>query len=388
MQITQEIIEKMRVLFSDAKRYTSRYFNGLKELSEGSQEVNEQEVFALLGNAMSLGFNIEDSDSPFGSTIIMGDRHSFDISDFKETDWDNLTSIANNLHYPILMARVSDLLWTFKKDYSSAVRAVNAYRLCAEATFDTEHWVEYFDFIKKANRIALKLNKKQEPFIGLTKYIDSIIKEINGADSSFLSLSLIELMIDNNFDSLQDYTNILNKLCDSACQSDNLRRIEVAFELKIKLYSKLKDTDNVLISRYEYATNIERIAKDYLKQKDTVGLGRAIHFFKDAALLYREANKSEDEKRIRLEIEPLEQEYVKNMHCFSQKIDLTPQFQAIRGFLTNRNLEEKIMALSALSRFHTKHELEKKVIHKQKNFISTQFFTSTLLDEGGKTVAR
>lgn len=388
MQITTEIIDKMKDLFFDVQKYTMQYFNGLKDLSDSTQDNNEQEVFELLGNAMSLGHDISQDDMPFGLAIILRDRRSFDIADFIDADIKNLKIIVNDLHYPVLVARVADLLWTMdKSEHLLANKAVEAYKICAEETFDKDEWVTFVDFIKKAYRIAIRLGKTKDPFIKLLNYIDTKIREVDGTDMRFFSIVLIELMIDSNFGQLQSYVPIMDKIIDDVRQKGVIFRAAESFELKIKLLRKLGNSNGVSITQIEHAEYIESLARQHLAEEGLTDFQHAVHYLETAVLLFRQANKPEDEKRIRLELDPLRNDYVDKMPKISQKIDMANEYLAMQKFLEGRSLQEKVITLGMMTQFHTKQELENDVMDKRSKFFFSQMFTSTLLDNDGKVIA-
>jgi len=378
----------MTDVFTDIDTYTFIYGCNLHKLADSSKDANEQAVFRLLGNAMSLHHDVKKENAPFGSAVL-NNGQPLSVSDFKDEDLDNLRLIIDDLSRPILIARISDLLWTVRKDYICAVKAVGAYKECAKSTFDKENWSTYFSFIKKANRIALQLGKNHSSnsFLDLCTYIDSVIKEIDGTDTLFLSINMIGLMIDNGFNKLQDYVVFVNKIIDDACQKNNISRAESAFDLKIKLLRKLKNDEGVLIAQNDYATYMEGLARDYISKDSISDLQHAIHFFESAVLLYRNANRPDDVKRIRLEMDSLKSEYVKKMPVMSHEVDRTQEYIKLKDFLCQRSLQEKIMILGMLTHFPTKQELENEVLQSHSEFFFSKLFTTTLLDSGGKIIA-
>lgn len=327
--------------------YKYKYRLEFVHLVESIQSTEEKEILSLLCKAISLSYHEEQADNPFAP-----------VSDFVDKDFENLEEVIQDIHYPVLTARIADLLWTMKKNIPCAYKAVEAYKQCADITFDVNEWPTCFDFIKKSTRIVCSLGKKNQLYKDFCSYIDSIICKLDGTDPLFLSISLIELLLENGYKELGDYASILDKIINDACNKGELHRVEVAFELKIKLFHKNGDSEANLSTQITYAQCIEKMAQDKQEKEGIVDTQQAISLYEKAVLLYRQANKHEDSNRIRLILDPLKRTYAENMPHISQTIDRKPIYDNLNKFVAHRNLAEQIAILSLLTSFRTKQMLE------------------------------
>jgi len=395
MEITPEIIQKLNSVFNE-QTWEYQYSRNLCTLAEHTTDINEQAIFQLLAKVMLLPYH-ENQKNPFSirdDTCYM--TGAFNISSFTDMDWSNLQNMVDKLNYPILTARIADLLWSTKKNYNYTKIAIEAYKQCAEAIFDKENWVKYFKCIKKANNIALWLGVNHEYLKELCTYIDGMIKGIDGTDTLYISISLIELMIDNRAANLQCYIAIIDKIIENSRQTSvagySYGRAERAFELKIKLLTKFKDNEGVLSAYADYAAYMENLARGCFKEHSPDRIGtdemRATHLLGEAVLLYQKAKKPEDVKRLRLELIPLQKKSLEYMGTISTPIDLKGHYEEAENLFKDRTLAEKILLFSDVVFFPTKQELENMVLKNIQQFPMTQLFTSTFLNDEGKIVAQ
>jgi|GEM_PF-338107 len=378
--ILQTIIEPQKDEF--------QYSVNLRDYAAKESDEESKRVLELLSRTMTLGFNYNasGSENPFSALIVLSNgQRSIDSSDFMNEDFENLKNIVEDIKPLFLQSRIYDLLWTIKKDYKCAQRAIEIYLILVEETFDVENWVTCFRYIKRANTLACSLGKNNPGFTKCCSYIDNKIKEINGTDPLFLSISLIELSIENKNNDLAVYVPIVENIISDAIQKNNLHRIESAFKLKINLHKKLKDSQAEVQSYCDYAQCLEKVAE---KHKEKNEIANALHLYEKVILIYRNNGQSNDEKRIRLLIEPLKQKYAENMPCYQQKIDCSSSYKFLKKLLSGRSLLEQIVILSINTTFYTKQEMEDQVVDNAQKYLFKSMMASVIMDKDGKSIAR
>ena len=393
LKITPEVDKHLQSILSDESKYESLYWLDLMRLAESLQTTEDKVVLTLLGKAMKLGYD-DSADNPFFSdSDIHSDENSsyvkrrhFDDAYFSDSDYENLEDFLPNIKHPVLTARICDLLWTLKGNHSCAAKAIDAYKECSEATFDVDNWTTCFGHLKKSARIARSLGKNTQQYKDFCAYIDSIIRRIDGTDPLFLSISLIELLLDSGYRELADYVTIADKIIVNACGKSSLRRTETAFELKIKLLHKLGNNEAKLVARTDYAQHIESLAKEHHARNTLTDTQHAIHYYEKAVLLYREAMKPNNVQRVRLILEPIKRTYAESMPYVSQTIDRKPTYDWLHGLMAHRSFAEKIVIMSLLTRFRSKQKLEESVLTKHREFVFSSMFGSVVLDNDGKSI--
>lgn len=387
MNMTSKIESVLQTIF-EQKKYEFQYSIDLKDYATKEPDEESKRVLELLSRIMALGvnYNASGSESPFSAFIVLSDgQRSRDSSDFMNDDFENLKNIVEDIKPLLLQSRICDLLWTIKKDYKCAQRAIEIYLLLVEETFDVNNWVTCFQYIKRANTLARSLGKNNPVFTSCCNYIDAKIKEVNGTDPLFLSISLIELSMENKNNDLTMYVPIVGNIILDAIQKNNLHRIESAFELKINLHKKLKDSQAELQTYGDYAQCLESVAEQH-KEKNEIA--NAIHLYEKVILIYRNNGQSNDERRIRLLIEPLKQIYVQSMPYYEQKIDCSLTCKFLKKLLSGRSLLDQIAILSVNTTFYTKQELEKRVVENAQKYLFKSMMVSVILDRDGKNLAR
>ena len=111
---------------------------------------------------------------------------------------DTEMKVFNNLDWTRLphdlKAHIYDVIWLCNRKYEAAKTAAEEYYVLYHEWFDEVNWVQCVDYISRSIELAAKIgnNDKKEEF--LSEVYNDIVR-LNGDDSSFLSISLIELII-------------------------------------------------------------------------------------------------------------------------------------------------------------------------------------------------
>lgn len=139
------------------------------------------------------------------------------------------------------IAHVFDTIWLCNKKPDAARKAYDTYFDLYHDNFDVENWVVCFEYVCRAVELAGKLGDKDSKNGFLTNVYYDVIK-LNGSDTSNLSVSLIELLLneadvsDCNFKSLLPITD---KLIIKSY--NNIYVEEASYKVKAEIYKKLKD---------------------------------------------------------------------------------------------------------------------------------------------------
>lgn len=157
-----------------------------------------------------------------------------ELSIFNSLDW---TRLPHNMK-----AHIYDVIWLCNRNYEAAKIASEEYFESYRDWFDVENWVQCVDYISRAIELAAKIgiDGKREDL--LKEVYDDVVR-LNGDDSSFLTISLIELMITQNYQcdfcSLIPYVDRLINRNEGSFSNSYI--LEHAYYLKANLYKKLKD---------------------------------------------------------------------------------------------------------------------------------------------------
>ena len=166
----------------------------------------------------------------------------------------------------VLKAHVYDVIWLCNHNYEAARIAVEGYYESYLEWFDENDWAPCVDYISRAIELATKLGIKDEKEKFLNDVYNDIVK-LNGDDPSFLSISLIELLLSQNyqgdFSTLISFTDRLISKNAGSLSTANI--LEQAYYTKAALYTKMKDTKSADNTYVMYADILIREAEKFVK---------------------------------------------------------------------------------------------------------------------------
>lgn len=143
----------------ECKRLSSSLFSEdyLNELTTNQ----EKALFKLFRNIASLSVKFEKGVAEYSPGIILyGEGRTFDLSDMTEEDYSLLSSVNVKSLPTLIRARVSNILWNEKKDFSMVEVAIESYYELYNMLYDTENWTYCVKHIKHAISLANKVRKR------------------------------------------------------------------------------------------------------------------------------------------------------------------------------------------------------------------------------------
>jgi predicted nucleic-acid-binding protein len=135
--------------------------------AEKDGDLAEMKVLKLLANACSMVLCPESTDEPFEPCIVMNDRRSASLNDFHDEEIELFSEIVEEIDHVWLRARIADLVWVLKRDYTFARGAIDSYtgiRLDDKTWWmdGRECWYRAIDLTKRIERDKGDLLKKIE----------------------------------------------------------------------------------------------------------------------------------------------------------------------------------------------------------------------------------
>ena len=208
-------------------------------------------------------------------------------------DWEKL---SHNLK-----AHIYDTIWLCNKDYEAARIAADEYFALYIKWFHIEYWAQCIDYINRCIELVAKIGCNDKKDIFLNRVYNDVI-QLNGDDSYFLSISLIELLIKQSYSC--DFNTLIPLLDKIIFKNENkidtTHIVEKAYYVKAKLYKKLKDRLSENKVYLDYADSLMIKAEMLLNNSDSIfnnqNIIRAENFIKQAIELFQ--NHSESEKAI------------------------------------------------------------------------------------------
>ena len=373
-EILQEIITV------DQRRLTMSAFTEEK-LSELSEE-RDKKIYILLRNLASLGVKFKNGNIEVYPYFITADgKRSFSVEDLSEDDYALLRSLEFDKIPKLLQIRVADILWKEKRDYKMALLSARLSYELYLSFFDVKEWTTCFNFVSHAVNLSAQL--KAEELNTYLQEINEKIIELNGEDSSLLSLSLINLLISSKW---ADYTAILTVLDNIIAQSfDKEQKSERAFDLKTKILYKQGNPEAAMENNRAFARYLEKKA-DIEDDNNIQGLFMAKQYLEKAVHIYRNNGSPEDGKRVHFRLMEIQKRIPQYMITITESKDMTKHYEAIQGVFSGLSFKESVVNLSYFTQLYKKDSLREDVLEDAANPL-TQFFTTGLMSSTGQTLA-
>ena len=303
-----------------------------------------------------------------------------ELNMFNNLDW---TRLPHNLK-----AHIYDVIWLCNHQHEAAKTALEEYGELYREWFDEVNWVQCVDYISRAIELAAKigLNDKKEDLLNVV-YKDVV--RLNGGDSSFLTISLIELMITQNyqcdFNSLIPYVDRLI-IKNGGCVS-NSHILEQAYYLKAKLYKKLKDTiseNNVYV---QYADILMEEGEKFVKEWEGEEPAGNRNWFmaenniKKAIVLFQNHGASEKAINAQKRLIVIQKEAIKHMPMHEFKYDVSEFYKQFCSEYENHDVHELIWDVIFAFGFQNKQKIREDVT-KNSSPIASLFPMQMLGSEG------
>jgi len=359
---------------------------GLRAAAEQETDTEQKYILELLRDAMSPSLNAENADEPYSPMLIMGDRRSFTIEDYSESDLTELQTLANDIFPEIILARICDILWVAKQNYLLAKRAVDCYLHLAEVVFDPEKWVACVHYIRRANVIANQLSKGANCIESVTSFVESKIVLMNGTDPLFLSLILIELQLDNKKGDIGFYLGIAEKVFANALSNcSNQRVLEDAYKLELRLLRAAnKPNKDIKLHMMRFAQYCISCADKLSGNEGAAHM--ALQHLHTAIPVLRECREDLLLADVRRKMELLQKQSLSEMQMFTHTMDLTESAKKISEMLQGKSLYECLFCLIDSTTIYKKSKLQDDITNLSNGYFTRHLFPPTILDKDGKII--
>lgn len=367
------------VVSKECKRLSSSLFTEdyLNELTTDQ----EKAIFLLFRNIASLSVKFEKGVAEYSPGIILyGEGRTFDLSDMTEEDYSLLSSVNVKALPTLIRARVSNILWNEKKDFSMVEVAIESYYELYNMLYDTENWTYCVKYIKHAIKLAYKVRKKDIA----DKYIQELVKtviEVNGADKLYFSISIIEFLLEYNVQDLVSLLAVLDNIINNT--SDNIDRVERAYSLKTAIHNKKNDKAAAKENQLQLALYFENVSE---VKDDIRSLYIAEKNLEKAILIYKSEGKKEELERATRKLLEVQKEIPKYMVPIPVKTDATKEYNAFISVFKDLCFEQAVVRIIQLVPIISKDDIEKRVLEDATNPVSC-LFGMGVKNGKGQTVA-
>lgn len=187
-------------------------------------------AYCLLSALCSMYLKQDNPRDPFGPMFVSEDCRGVIPNDLSQEILDVLAEYYTTVKDAELQARIADLLWIRLKKPEYLCAAVNAYIESAKVIEHPEHWSCGEARIVRAFRLAA-LQKKQNPALMemVLAHIKSVLDKYNGTDPLFFSVSLIELLVENNQGEVEENYQRIFSIAQQARDDKNWEKAKQAW---------------------------------------------------------------------------------------------------------------------------------------------------------------
>ena len=342
----------------------------------------DRKVYDIIKNIFSLALKITDKGVEFHPHLVWEEKRTFAIEDLTDDDYKLLNTIDLSKLPSIIRARVGDVLWNQKKDYQAAIIAAETYFELFNLYFNTYNWIHTINMIKRSIYISIQINK-EDMRNNYCQAVYNQIMKINAKENAILSLSLMEIILDQSFG---DFNKIIEKINDIITYSqENPTIIERVYILKAKLLNKLKKTELSRQANVDRADYFVAFAENIL-ENDSTGVMQAVSFLKKAIQIYGNNKKAEEAQSTHKRLVEVEKDILKSLHSFRIPYDGDKMKKNITDIMKGLTFEETVIRLTQMIPFYIKEEFKNKVLEDMKEHPLHQLFTNNFLNEKGQTV--
>ncbi len=306
---------------------------------------------------------------------------------------DSELDIFNNLEWRRLphnlKAHIYDVIWLCNHKYEAAKTAADEYYESYLEWFDELHWVQCVDYINRAIELAAKIGVDDKKELFMTKVFNDIVR-LNGDDPSFLSISLIEVLVDQNYHC--DFSSLIpfvEKLILKNKESVSTAHIyEQACYAKANLYKNLKDTiseNNVYI---QYADCLMQRAEEFVKASkggesvDNRNWFMVENDIKKAIGLFQKHGASEKAINAQKHLIDVQKVAVMNIPMHEFKYDVSEFYKRFCDEYGKHDVHELVWDVVFAFRFQNKQKLREDVT---KDSPISSIFPTQMLGADGQT---
>ena len=289
MDFPQYVLDVIASVDPVIKDHDTGSISLIREASEKAPSKAESHILDVIAGASTMCYKAKER--TFGPLIIWNDgSRSFAPEDIKEDDLDILRNTIQHTGSTYLRTKFSHIVWSLTRDNIYGKIAVAGYVDEFQKQFNPEHWVDCYDQIRSAYHISSMMGNRSDSFKQTRAIINEKLMQMNGSDTSFLSLKLLGLIVkDAPKEDLPKYDSIISILADKNLDpsNNNANLADTTFSVLEKLYSRLKNDAELKAFKGKYANYYEIQAKS-LTQKNNYF--RAVFMLKKACTLYAGIN--------------------------------------------------------------------------------------------------
>lgn len=356
----------------------------IKGAMENANNEADAHILHIISGSMTMTYNLKEQ-TFMPCFIDFNGQRTFALEDIEKSDIDILCNIVETTNSLYLRTKFAHIIWLLTNNYKYAQLAATGYLELFKKSFDSIHWIACYQNVNIAYHLASLAGKSSDIFKQTKLTIKEQLIALNGADSSFLSIQLLRLLLDDlRKDELPQFVviaeTLFRKNTDPDC--DNSHLSDETFGVLKTIYEKLKRNDDIKSIKEQYADYYVALARKQAEKKDYF---RAVSFMKKACKIYSNENR-EKAVALRLEMEEWQKLSLKNLQPITVEFNVEDISKAVEERFDGLTLPEAIVQFGRTVRIYKVDTIKQQLSQKEDEQLINSMFSSTVLNENGQSI--
>ena len=362
-------------------------FSKLNEYQEKDKE--KSIFFATIAKITSLSIDSENAYDPFSPAVVLKTSRSSSINDLSDDDICFYRALLPKINNPELLSRVADVLWVTKKEYKSAIQAIDAYLQTATILRDKENWPPIFERVERAFRIAVLLGGKSKQPAKVINYIKDHIQKRSESEKTFLIAKYLSLFLEYRYlENAKEYSHLCWIISKKLEEKEEWYKAREYLNVKSKYETLMVDDD-------ERPKTLKYISDLFIKEGESYLSGEsksyshASHFYEKALVAIRESGEFENEqKEIHKTLLNYQKMSLKEFKPITQGTDISSFVKETENIIKGKSFIEALFTLASIYKPTSVKLLRQRVEENSKYFVSRQIFGGVIVNEKGMITGR
>jgi hypothetical protein len=314
---------------------------------------------------------------------------SASIDDITEPQLALLHEVITGEQDPEITARIADILWIRRRDFRMAELAVKSYLASAEILKLSRPWIVRTERIERAVGLAASLGLAGPLFAQVIEYVEGLLNEIEGNDSSLFSARLMELLQGHKKGSPTKYAEMAGTAALRAEAEHDWNRSRTYWEVKAGWHALGNDADKRARALICAAESYVKDATDFINQTPPSYISASAQIQRAIVALRRVAGTNSRVDSLHKLLMDYEEKTNLEMKSSSQSVDFGRYIEVTREQITGKSFSEALLTLAFMFSHPSVADLRLQVLEHVEDFgFRDLLCVVEVVNERGKVVGR
>jgi hypothetical protein len=362
-------------------------FNQARIAADSAADKISAPIYQFLGQLCAVGESFDSNLRPFSPIYSSPEGRSFLPEDMSNRDLDALAALAPRVVDPTLKARLCDILWVLRRDYTACAEATKGYLVRAKLNDTSRHWPLALTSYQRAIQLAGALGRGKPLFAETTDAVSAAARDETIDHPGVRNFQLMRLMLRSRLGDPTEFAGRAAALAEVSQLAGKLELAQNYHEIEAEWHKASGDALKEKAARLA-AGELGVLAAEKAAQRSAGGALAAAKKLVEAIETLRRAGADATRiKDLRARLTQLQAESRGSLRQSSHKFDITDQVKISREHVANRPLPEALMRLAfGLPPAHPS-KIKQEVIDLAKENPLSTFIAAEIIDEKGRTVA-